>query len=301
MNEVIAVEPEAFKDASEFLGFIGHFGFHQGRFVGVYPKKWVQQVIKNLDDKMTDHERTLVVEQLKKEKLEPYRTLAIEADFKPAPVTWIENAAQRKQEGIFSDVIVARGDSTEFTSLPLLPGYFDKFPRDMEVLSSPDSYAEAARILLTTASEIALFDPYLSKGRDTWKTVLNKFANVASAGICEEFKIFTFDDKYSPDKLYRWATQFYQDVRKYVKVTHYVLRDKGNIEADDHSRYLISMKGALSFDKGFASDYPAPRKRRVSVVDRVLHEKLRMQYLEDIETCLPFEIVDKPLKLDRIA
>lgn len=290
MNEVIGVEPSAFKDSGEFLGFIGHFGFHQGRFVGAYPSKWIQQVIRHLDT-ASDLDRSAAVEILKQETVSRTRTLELSAPFDAAPVTWLENAIQRQQEGTISDVIAARANAHKVKSFPLAPDYFDQFPRTDRIFSSPDGYADVAKILLTTAYEIALFDPFLSKGRDTWKIVLERFSQVASQGICEEFKIFTLDDRDSPDAVKRWANQFYQDVRKHVGVTHFVLRDIGHAEADDHPRFLVSMKGALQFDKGFESDDP-PRRRVVSVVDRRLHNVLCKQFLEDSDASLPFKIVE---------
>ena len=301
MNEVIAVEPRAFKDAREFLGFMSQFGFHQGRFIGSYPMKWIRQVIKHLDANTSDPlERAIAIEHLKREITCRNRILDLSVPLNQSPEAWIEIALQGKIDGIFQDVIAERGNSSGFQSFPIPPDYFDKFPRNQRVLSGAEGYGEVAKILLSTSYEIAIFDPFLSKGRDTWRVVLEKFASIAaSGGICEQFNIFTLEDRTdSPQAIQRWAKAFYQNVRRHVNVTHYVLRDEGNIDADDHPRYLISIKGALNFDRGFEADSP-PRKRLVSVVDRALHEELCKQFLEDVDKCLPFKIVEQPIVLGR--
>ncbi len=302
MNEVIAVEPKAFKDASEFLGFISQFGFHQGRFIGSYPTKWIRHVMKHLDANASDLERATAIEHIKRDITFGNRILNVAAPLDQTPAAWLENASKGKRDGIFQDVIVGRGNSSEFQSFPIPPDYFDKFPRNQRVLSDPNGYGDVAKILLSTSYEIAIFDPFLSKGRDTWRVVLDKFSSIAAkGGICERFNIFTLEDRTdSPQATRKWANSFYTNVRKHVNVTHYVLRDEGNIDADDHPRYLISIKGALHFDKGFESDSP-PRKRQVSVVDKALHDELCKQFLEDVDKCLPFKIVGQPLELNKSA
>lgn len=293
MNEVIAIEPSAFENSTEFKFMFSQFGFHQGRFIAAYPGKWISQVKKHFDG-LADVEKKRLFRSLDLHGAD--RVLNLGLPFDGPPKTWVDNAREQKCKGNLTDVIVARNTCCEFQTPDLLDSeYFLRFSHYENVPSDAGSYANVARILLITSHEVAIVDPFLCKFRDTWRFVIEKFASTAKqGGNCKRFKIFTFEDEKREDStemLERQCKAFYRNVLDNVNVTHIVLRDTGRFEADDHPRYIISIKGALDFNRGFESDRERePRLRKVSAVDHSMHQLLCDQYLEEN---LPFEIIHK--------
>jgi hypothetical protein len=286
MNELFAIEPTSFEDYKDIKLLLGQFGFHHGRFVAEYPKKWVRLVHEHLAT-LPDMERkraVTVFESYRKDRTIrrgwPYVT----------EKSWIENAKEIKERRLIADFIVARNDDSEFATPDLdEEDYFKSWGgRQARVLSNPENYASAASMLLQESYEVAIVDPYISSLGNRFQLVLKQMAMVAMAGKCRKFYVFTLDDRSTLEQVERGARQFFGPICDAgIAVTYTVLRDMGRVEADDHPRFLVSMMGAMQFDRGFDAE-SFPRLRLVSVLDPYESEKLVRQYLEG---AIPFEQV----------
>ena len=287
MNEIFAIEPTAFEDYKDCL-LLERFGFHEGRFIAEYPRKWRRAVYEHLD-RLPDVKRKQAIESFEKYSRDRFAPVSFEfAPTKP----WLENAKDLKRIAAVADVIFARNNAGDFPTPDNVDHkYFSKLGgRQTEVLSSASGYADAAKMLLLLSHEIVVVDPYFGRLDNRYQRVFERFVQTALSGRrCRSFVFFSMEDgSTSLEQMRRGAKQFFSSAtRQGIDIKFHVLRDTGKQEADNHGRFLISIKGALKFDRGFDEE-KIPRLRKVDALDTPMHDKLCRQYLEGE---LPFEVV----------
>ena len=288
MNEIFAIEPTSFDDDRDILHVMDRFGFHEGRFVSEFPKKWVRLVYEHID----------TFPDLKRKKAEvafaKYRhNCLVPVGYPYSPdKTWIENAREAKEHNVVADVIASRvhGDGAQSTG-SIDAEYFAQWGgRQAEILSSARNYADVASMLLLLSHEVAIVDPYIGCFESRFQVVLEEMAMIAARGRCRKFLVFSMEDRSTTEQIARGARSFFLPVLKLgISVTYRVLRDIGKPDADNHGRFVFSIKGAMQFDHGFDQEDP-PRMRKVAVLDRPVHDRLCLQYLEGE---LPFSVVSE--------
>ena len=287
MNEIFAVDPKAFSNALELKYLFERFGFHEGRFVGQLPKKWrlmAEDHIRNWPDGARKSAQVLLDKY--------YRDRVIRLGYPyQSDLPWLDNAIDAKERGAVADVIAARESGDKVSTIDDIDDdYFRRWGgRQFEVMSSAEKYAHAASLLLSYSHEVVFVDPYIISFRGDFQRVLEEMALMAKAGSkCNCFKVFTINDRSTIDQIKKAAPRFFRPIyERGIAVEFSVLQDVGDPNADDHSRYLFSIKGAMQFDHGFDEESP-PRKRKVSFVDSHIHNLLCSQYLEGN---LPFKVM----------
>ena len=289
MNEIFAIEPEAFNDHRDLKLLLGQFGFSEGRFIAKFPGRWRKLVIEHLQN-LPDVERSRAVSILQKHGSDSI--ISMNHDYQPKS-SWLENAIFLKNNEKVSDLIVSRNNAGPHPSIDEVDKeYFYRWGgRQADIMSSANGYAEAAKILLQESSEVAIFDPYYRELNSRYKKVFDQFVNVALGGKCRHIKVLTMEDEKStstPEQMRRACNQFFLNAQgNGISVTFQLLRDTAVSEADNHGRFLVSLKGAMQFDKGFDEE-KTPRLRKVAYLDAPMSNKLYQQFFEDK---LPFHII----------
>lgn len=286
MNELFAIEPEAFADHRDVKYLLEQFGFTEGRFVAEYPSSWVRRVF--------DHLRTLPDYEHKKAEaaFNRYRgTLLVPTGYPySGEISWLHNARNAKAASAIADVIASRNNDCGAPTPDIDKEYFFKWGgRNAQVLSSPQGYASAASVLLRLSHEVVFVDPFVICFASRFQAVLMEMAKLArSGGKCDRFFVYSLEDRSSAEQMTRGARAFFAPIAASgIKVTFVALRDVGHKSATPHPRFLLSIKGALQYDRGFDAEDP-PRHQIVSTVDKPLHDTLCQQYLEG---ALPYEAV----------
>lgn len=291
MNELFAIEPTAFEDHKDLKELLQRFGFYEGRFIAEYPGKWIKMVYEHINQ-FPDIERARAVAVLQRFKDD--RIVPTGQPYQPSE-PWLENARKIKRDGVVQDVIVDRRHIGVFPSPADADSeYFARWAsRGDSVRSCPDGYGSAASYLIAMSEEIAIVDPWLRKLSDRYRAVIDRFAEIASRGRCRHFVAFTLDDGSSYDRNRLLGERFFEKTLGLgIRATLFVLREMGDPDGDEHARWLISVKGAMGFTKGFEEERP-PQGRHVYFLDRPDHVRLFRQFLDAEQKFLPFNVVQR--------
>lgn len=286
MNELIAIEPAALATLESMRYLMERFGFHEGRFIAEYPnKRWEKMVYEEIDRRLPDVEAKKVKELFVKYRHSAGRVASISTSY-DQKMPWHTNACAAKQQQVIADAIVEHENDMGLTAAhDIDEEYFTRLGgRQIRVLSSAHEYAKLSERLLATSHEVIFFDPYIITFANRFKNVMLEMARVSQRhGKCKLFKIFTLRDRFlkeSDEQVIRGANAFCKAIADIgVKVELNILRDIGDHHADDHGRYLFSIKGGMQFDHGFDEEAP-PKRRLISMLDRGEHDRLWKQFME---------------------
>ena len=208
MHKLVAIQPTAFSGYHDLKALFGWFGFHEGRFVAEYPKRWKKLVYEHLVT-LPDAERKRAIELLRI-SVERGKTRGCQKLPYSPEADWIGNARGRYVAGDVSGVIVARNSASDFPSPDVDDEYFFGIGgRQDDVPSTSDGYADAASVLLKDGHELAIIDPYLSSFREGYKKTLTRFAEVARDGKCRRFVCYSIDRSSSLDEIKRERQDFF--------------------------------------------------------------------------------------------
>ena len=262
MHHEYAVEPAAIGSSWErFLYLIEKFGFEKGRLISQFPKKWERQVIEAAeaaDVPDVDHQRIVVKLEQKK------RTALIRTgrDFDPALQTWVENALASHAKRHFRAIIALeeRPESEVLSPVGLDEDHsLMAVPRSCDIPRTVENIAGACSLLLRTAREIDLVDPYFdlrSVGGDYCGPLYSMMRSMHMAGKQNVvIRIHYRHNNSRPD-----AKEMLRSAGNWVKgmiPTGYELRlyawEEHEHGEDLHDRYLLCDRGGIMIGAGFAA------------------------------------------------
>jgi hypothetical protein len=274
MNERIAVEPCVFESARDIKYLFEKCGFQNGRFIAQYPPGWLNDLRKEI-------EKLPALDQLRaKRVLENLKDTSILPCNAPFDKTkqWVDNALAQSQLGQFKSVI---GDHPPRTlTLDEVDDEILGDARGERILQTAAEYARIAKPLLSVSSEIYLIDPYFRLGRPNRTKVLKAF--ISSIGQRPvRIVIISRHEELSKDipSSEALAHQHILPLLKSGQVVR-ILSVVDDNENKMHARYLLSIKGAIKYDKGFeesAEDLFVD----VEAVSKTLHNELVRLFIGD--------------------
>lgn len=274
MNERIAVEPCVFACAMDIKYLFEKCGFHNGRFIAQYPLGWLNDLRKEI-------EKLPEVEQLRAkrvlENLKDTSTLPCNAPYDKAK-QWVDNALAQAPLGQFKSVI---GDHPPRTlTLDEVDDEVLGDSRGERIRQTAAEYARIAAPLLSMSREIYLIDPYFRFGRPNRLKVLKAF--ISSIGQRPvRIVIISRHDEISKDtpSFEALAGQHLRPLLKSGQMVRILSVDDDN-ENKMHARYLLSLKGAIKYDKGFEESIEELFVD-VEAVSKTLHDELVRLYIGD--------------------
>lgn len=270
MNDRLAVEPNSFSCSRDIKYLLEKCGFHQGRFIAEYPVGWVKLLRKEID-KLPELEQLRakrVLERMREKAILPARE---RFDYGK---TWVENAFCHKQSGYFSLVI---GTKPPAINLDDIDESELGDSRGERVNQTAEEYARIAAPLLLSSSEIILIDPYFRFGRPLRLKVLKKFIS-GLGGRPARIVVMSRTEELTKDKFQQVALKEIPPLLKSGQMLK-ILSVTDNNENKLHARYLLSIKGAIKYDKGFEESV---EKLMVDVeyVSETLHDQLIELFIE---------------------
>lgn len=243
MNEKYALDPKAIENYKDLKYIVEKFGFTEGRFLLRYPKYWKKMLnehLINLD--LKDIEIAKINEILVKYEQNFIRAAL---DYTPSN-KWETNATLQKHQGNINDII---GLSTETMIHPEVIN--DKIPdsRGIIIRGSAKNLVMVAKPLLQESEEIFIVDPYLTLEHESYLSFFRELIK-ATSNQRISFNIFSnakhFRSTTPPQKIAE--DTFLRILQPTQSITFTSLIDDKKLM---HKRLMFSIKGALSFDKGF--------------------------------------------------
>lgn len=269
MNEKFALDPTACCDAQELKYLLEKFGFGQGRFLVEYPAKWRKLLYQHIDTFPP-------VEQQKAkrfvEKAHERGMLRSGLPFDPAQ-SWVSNALGQKRQGHLTQVI-AEAPPDAIASADVDDDVLGD-SRGTRVPATAAALVEVAQPLLDVSGEVVLVDPYFSLAYPKCLKVLRGM--IAAVGPRPvRFVVFAraehFSSKTPPRKIAE--RELLPVMQPGQKLACFALNDDRNM----HARYLLSLKGALKYDKGFQEEPDAMVD--IETVSQPVHEEYVRLFIE---------------------
>lgn len=269
MNEKFALDPTACRNALELKYLLEKFGFSQGRFLVEYPAKWRKLLYQHIDTFPP------VEQQKAKRFVEKARDRGLLPSGLPfdANQPWMSNAIAQKRQGQLTQVIgEAHPDALASTDVDddVLGD-----SRSIRVLATAENLIRLAQPLLDASGEVVLIDPYVCLAKSSYLKVLSgMIAAVGQRPV--RFVVFAraehFIGKESPRTTAK--RELLPMMKSGQQLAFFALNDLGNV----HARYLLSLKGALKYDKGFGEE---PRREvDIHAVSQTLHEEYVRLFIE---------------------
>lgn len=278
MNEHYAVEPTACVNAAELRHLLERFGPYAGRYIAAFPRSWRQDVRATAME-WSDLEQARVTQSLRRasERCAVVWRRDLEFD---ASKTWVQNfKATQSRKRPFAGAVVARENCD--TDLPSIDDLELATTADEKIAGLPKEYARVSSTLLTVSPEVTLIDPYLDPVRDDRRRVLLELLRAAKSGRCRKFRIYARATAMSqPEAIEDTLRELLRKAGDPVKEFEMNLVEDAHSSDKLHARYLLSVRGALRFDRGFQT-LPAGRKNDISVVGEGVHRTLVQEFMED--------------------
>lgn len=269
MNEKFALDPTACRNALELKYLLEKFGLAQGRFLVEYPAKWRKLLYQHIDTFPP------VEQQKAKRFVEKARERGMLSSGLPFDTNqpWINNAITQKRLGQLTQVIgEAPPDALATTDVD------DDVLGDSRGARVPATAAAligVAQPLLDVSGEVVLIDPYFSLAYPKCLKVLRGM--IAAVGQRQvRFVVFARDEHFSSKTPPRTIAEreLLPVMQPGQQLACFALNDNRNM----HARYLLSLKGALKYDKGFQEEPDAMVD--IETVSQPVHEEYVRLFIE---------------------
>ena len=269
MNEKFALDPTACRNALELKYLLEKFGFSQGRFLVEYPAKWRKLLYQHIDTFPP------VEQQKAKRFVEKARDRGLLPSGLPfdANQPWMSNAIAQKRQGQLTQVIgEAHPDALASTDVD------DDVLGDsgsIRVLATAENLIRLAQPLLDASGEVVLIDPYVCLAKSSYLKVLSgMIAAVGQRPV--RFVVFARDEHFSSKTPPRTIAEreLLPVMQPGQQLACFALNDNRNM----HARYLLSLKGALKYDKGFQEEPDAMVD--IETVSQPVHEEYVRLFIE---------------------
>ena len=284
MHQEYAVEPAAIGSSWETFRYLFEkFGFQEGRLISRFPTKWERQVLEAAKvAKIGDVAYAKIVEKLRKEK----RTAIIKSGraYGSGLDAWVANArvahavkpfhAIIAQDDHDDDLIVTPQDLDEKHPLMLAP-------TTRNVPRTPQALADACLLLLCSAREVDIVDPYFDLRKTRYTGPLRTLLALAyDSGKRDLFIRIHFRTHSSrPTK-----ESVRQNVRQWVgnwvpdsfELHLYEWEEIPDGE-DFHDRFMLCDCGGLTIGAGFSAE-PKPQTTNMGLMDETNVQELRARF-----------------------
>jgi hypothetical protein len=260
MHKEYAVDPGTIAASwDSFLYLIEKFGFHKGRVISQFPRKWEEMVMRSAESLLPVAKKRLEV------KLVSVRdqVLVKSGRHYEQMGSWLKSALESHKAQPFHAVltdctdalhslIIKRADCDE--AHPLLA-----VSTARDVARLPDALASAARFLLQNSRKIKFVDPYFDPSREKWLKTLKAFVSLSVDGGRKNLVDFEYHycEKENARPTQPTAEEFKQKCGSWLRdvlanrasVVFYRWRERPRGELF-HARYILTERGGLKFDVG---------------------------------------------------
>jgi hypothetical protein len=251
-----AVNPDAIKEWRDLKIITMNFGFEHGAVISLFPSKWIAGLKQKAEAELKGTREYLgVIEKLNTIKNDVLIKSGREYDPTQA---WIDNSIRQHQTKNFYKIIHVDGlpGQTDVIGFDDLDETVFRDLREGTIKRKASVLAEVSRLLLVNSKNVQFIDPFFSaKGTKFFKT-LEEMLRVAdydgrnvSIQVHASYKhsntsVDIEDEKQILDRHLK------PRISVGKRIEFYWWDD--NNTAEIHARYLITEKGGIRFDRGFA-------------------------------------------------
>lgn len=285
MHALFGIEPAAIDNWANMRYLIEKFGMSKGALIAQIPKKWPRLVIEacQSNPNVGDIEQARIEEKLRQAKDEKL--------FRPQHVpyeperSWTENLLSEEIGSLLHGVITLNEASSQKCILveELSEDLFSSFGQ-VRVTQTAETLANVAAFVIGGAEEIILVDPYFEPARRCIK-VLQSIVELA----CTQSDKLRHVYIYSAASKYKKSEQLFdQEYRSAIDrfntkgITYHLVRvDDDAVKMDLHTRFLLTSRGGLNYDRGFQEPEDVERREQLTLVTCLLQsikEELMAEY-----------------------
>jgi hypothetical protein len=279
MNELYAADPAVCCHASDLKLLLASFGAWSGRYLANYPTDWAAQVERQFSSAgEVEAARVQTLLRRAKENL----TLVTRSNL-PWNVqqAWLPNAAPMLggAVAVFNGLIALEAKPPTIQQLHEL-----ELPPTAEerIAGVASEYARISKILLLLSPEVALIDPYLNPLKRSYHAVLTALFELATKGKCQKITLWVrAAEALGAGNAAGIKSDIEACLRSLAKSANLkpgraielLMVEDESSQSKIHGRYLLSIKGGIRLDQGFAQ-LPVGRKVDVGPVGRAIHSDL---------------------------
>lgn len=293
-----AVNPDAIKEWRDLKVITMGFGFANGAVISLFPKNWIAGLKHKAEtDLKGTREYLSVIEKLNYIKNEVLIKSGREFDPKQ---DWISNSIlQHGKKNFYKivhvDSVAGHSEVIGFDDLDVA---IFKDLREGKIQRKASVFADVSRLLLVNSKNIQFIDPFFSAKDTKYFKTLEEMLRTAGYFERENVSI-QIHASYMHSKVEVDIESEKFNINKYFKsiipagkkIEFYWWNDEGSAEI--HPRYLITERGGIRFDRGFAepNDFNQQESETdVAMMTSNMVNSVTPKYKEDSS---PFKVVDK--------
>jgi len=277
MNELVALDPGVLEGKSlvdlkrDLFQINREFGFANGRFIAEFPQAYERlwseayQALNSIPDGLSKQEV--------KKRLEEFlaNLLPTNADYRDGE-TWVNNALLQSKQ--YFDAVISNSDGPDLhTFEQLLSGdiaALSEAGREAKLAATSQNYSNVIRPLVLASTELFIADRYFpfigtnSKDFEIQEAIdlLSRLIKIAEENKrCKWIVIISdfasrreFSNREKEEKIKETISAVKKSTGKNTYCSLDFELEKGNHLQVIHERYVFSMKGCISFDKGLVCD-----------------------------------------------
>ncbi|MCY4428186.1 MAG: hypothetical protein OXC05_14330 [Halieaceae bacterium] len=285
MHQEYAVEPAAIGSSWEtFRYLIEKFGFQEGRLISRFPKRWERQVLEAAKAaEVSDMAYAKIVEKLKNKK----RTAIIKSGraYGSGLDAWVANARVAHAVKPFHAIIVQDDHDDD---LLVTPQNLDEkhplmlAPTTRNVSRTPQALADACLLLLCSAREVDIVDPYFdiqtARFTDPLRTLLALAYDSEKKDLFIRIHFLTNVKRrptveYVRQNVHQWVDNWVPDS---FELHLYEWEELPDGE-DFHDRFMLCDCGGLTIGAGFSAEVE-PQTTNVGLMDEKNVQELRARF-----------------------
>jgi len=277
MHKEYAVDPEVIASSWETCRhLVDLFGFHQGRLISEFPKKWRIMAFDAATKLSDGRKKQKVVEYIRKIGREFRILIDTNRVYTDDERAWIDNVLISHNTDPFAGIITSENkykhdyiicEEDCSAQHPLM-----KVKREDLVLRTPEKMAEAAAFLLKNSAIIRFIDSYFDPSLPKWRNPLKAFLEILpmpASAICEYHYLETDNP---PDPVVRYSNLPRLSLAIPNGMTLKIFRWREFESGEDfHPRYVLTEKGGLRFEAGL-EERSENEHTDVTILDADLHE-----------------------------
>lgn len=244
MHQFYSADPKAFHSANDLSAVINNFGFYKGRYLASYPKSFIRDIF-NATAHLPEIEKARIRSLLQKNKPAIFK-LGVAYDKNR---TWEENCLQLVNnqvlrgfvfDGEADNKVTFRVEDVIDGELPSADG--------LKVPSTATNLVDYMSPIIRSSSEVYLIDPYFSLGKTKYIEFMQELLlRPDSKGI--HFLLFCKAEHFATkESVSVLSEQLLLDhLQDECQLSFYPLDSM----ADMHGRYVFTIYGGATYDKGF--------------------------------------------------
>jgi hypothetical protein len=293
-----AVNPGVIKEWRDLRMITMNFGFEHGAVISLFPSKWIAGLKQKAETELKGTKEYLsVIEKLNNIKNDVLIKSGREYD---PTQEWIDNSIRQHEAKNFYKIIHVDGllGQADVIGFDDLDEATFKNLREGKIKRKASVLAEVSRLLLVNSKNIQFIDPFFSAKDTKFFKTLEEMLRVADYDERNNVSI-QIHASYSHSKTEVDIASEIVNLDRYLqpripkgkRIDFFWWDDNGTAEI--HPRYLITEKGGIRFDRGFAEPNDFDQQEAdtdVSMMTTSIVSSIAPKYNEDSS---PYKVVGK--------